>query len=722
MPTIGANVARYYFEAAEFDPDTFLVLDFQGSERISGLFRFEINLLSEDADIDFGKVVNKPATFLMMRGREKVPIHGIVSDIRQGGRTKDYFHYSVTLRPRLWLLSLSHRSEIYQQQTVEEIIKHRLTEAGFAPSDFRFDLQGSYDARVYCVQHRESDLDFISRLLEHEGIFYFFDHEGDRETMVMSDSRDVHEPILGEDVMRFHEGSGMTTGDKEVVYGLLAQERVVTGKVVLKDYNYETPDVSLTVESQINGSMPGSYYDYGQHFKTAGEGQRLAEARNQEIECVRREIRAGSTCMGFRSGFLFTLEDHFREDLDADYLLTEILHEGSQRRAAAMELGLRGKEEDESAGEQLYGNRFTAIPSTVQFRPPRLTPKPHVGGLMTGKIESSGGDYPHVDDVGRYRARMHFDTGDSATADATLPIRMSQFHSGPDYGIHFPNHADTEAVWACVNGDVDRPVVLGTVPNPNNTSPVAADNKAQNIIRTKSGNQLVMDDTIDEAQFQLNTPDAHTILLDDKDDKIQIITTKKHRIILSDKDANVRVETTSGHFLLMQDDKDGGKITMQSKDGHWIGVNDKDKVITVADESGENTFVIDAQNGKLVIKTDNGNIDFHAPNGKIDIQATELNIETSGDTTIKAGGNQKLSSGTDFKIEAGQNLKANSGMDLTISAGMNLTSEATMNHDSTAGMNVTVEGSMNAEFKGGIQAAVQGGAMATVKGGVVMIN
>ncbi|MDX1741728.1 MAG: type VI secretion system Vgr family protein, partial [Rhodothermales bacterium] len=543
---------------------------------------------------------------------------------------------------------------------------------------------------------------------------YFFEFDGESDRVVFVDDRQSHVEIGGEDEIRFHEGAGLTPSAVESINTFHMRQQVVTGKVVLKDYNYRTPQTTLLVESQINGDMPGELYEYGNHFKDTSEGDTLARIRNEEIECVRRVIEGAGTCMGFRTGFLFTLDDHFRNDLnEQDYLITEVSHEGSQRRALSMELGLAAAD----TRERVYGNRFKCIPATVQFRPERTSPRPKVNGVMTAVVESAGGDYAYLDEEGRYRARMFFDLGDAGSAEASRPIRMSQPHSGPDYGMHFPHHADTEMVWACVDGDVDRPIALGTVPNPSQKSPSVDQNRMQNVIRTKAGNQIVLDDTIDEAQVLVNTPDAHTVLLDDKDDKVEILTTGKHKVLLDDKNGCIRIQSTSGHFVLMQDDDGGGKITVQSKDGHWIGINDADQVLTVSDESGENTFIVDVANSKLVIRTDNGHIDMHAPNGTIDIQANELKVDVAGEAKVSTGADYTVDAGGNHKISAAANLELDAGMDLKQSAGMNVSSEAGLNHESKGGVMIKAEG-VNAEFKGSAMATFQGGGTAFLKGGI----
>ena len=729
-----SNVVRYEFAASQLAPETFEVLRFRGTEGLSELFAFELELIAKDPDLDFAQVVNQPATFTMMRGDEPVPVSGIVTDLVQDGRTTDYVGYRATLRPRLWRLSLSFQSRIFQEVAIDEILGAVLHESGFTSNDYRFDLRASYPTSEYCVQYQETDFDFVSRLMESEGIYYYFEHEEGRDVVVFTDHRGTHAPIADPSALRYHQGAGMVEGE-ETIRRFTCREQIVTGTVQLRDYNYETPQ-TMTAESQINDQMPGTRYEYGSGFGDTSEGQRLAKVRNEEIEAQRRVMSGRSSSEGLRSGYQFTLEEHFRARLNQDYLITRVEHEGSQREGLNLDLNepvdrnapvdrneplrRRGGSEDGSSGSDGasapgYRNAFTCIPAEVQYRPPRVTPEPDVPGVITARVESAGGDYAYLDDQGRYRAQMHFDTRDRSDGTASLPIRMKQAYSGSDYGIHFPNHAETEMLVAHVNGDVNRPIALGTVPNASQKSPSVAQNKMQNVIRTHAGNQLVMDDTIDKAQITLESADQNTVVLDDEQDRIRVATTNKHTATLDDKNQNIKIQTKDGHFVIL-DDKNK-KITVQSKKGHFVSINDDKESITLADKDGKNSFTIDIKNEKLVIKTDNGDIDMHAPKGTIDIQAKKLNVKTKGDTKIEAA-NITSKAKSNHKTE-GNNVSVKANMDYK-QEGMNVTSKASMNHK-VQGTQVSSKGSAKNDLQGAM-VSVKASGINQIQGSLVKIN
>jgi type VI secretion system secreted protein VgrG len=710
MTQYNASEAQFWFEVGGEPEETFQLLEFYGSEAMSQLFRFEVKLIAPiEYDLKLPDFLNKPSKLTILREDKRKELHGILSDIEEVGRSKDFAQYHGIFVPRLWKLSLFYQSRVFQNQSVPDIIKEVLKGAGLGADDFKMQLKRTYSPREYCAQYRETDLNFISRLMEYEGIYYFFDHANGKDVVMIVDDNAANPKIDAPDEIRSYVGEGVDT-EEESVRELTLREKVVTGKVVLKDYNYRTPETSLSAESQIDSKSPGMYYEYGEHFKTTSEGKTLAKIRNEEIEMSRRLIVGASDCRGFHPGYKFTLSRHYRASLNGDYLITQVSHVGSQAGGIGAGEGSGGKGPS-------YKNQFSCMSADIQYRPLRITPEPRVPGIMTAKVESAGGEYAYLDEEGRYRVKMPFDMSGAGSGKASRAIRLAQPYSGSGYGMHFPVHAGAELVWACVDGNVDRPIGLSTVPNPSRSTPVAAKNKSQNLLRTAAGNELLMEDMKGETLISLKTTDAHNIVLDDKDDKIDIITTKKHKITMDDKNQNITVQTTDGHLLIM-DDKNT-RITIQSKNGHFMTINDKsgEEKITLSDKDKKNTFIIDITNKKIVIKTDEGNIDMHAPKGLIDIKAKELKIETTGDASLKAA-NITTEAKSDHKVQA-TNIKQEAKMAFE-SKGMTVKAEASTTHD-IKGLNTTVEAGVNLTVKGSL-VTVQSTGPNTIKGMPVMIN
>lgn len=712
MAAYNPSKAQFWFEIGGQPENTFELLELYGNETLSQLYRFELSLISPvENDLDLPDLLNQPAKLMILRDDERTELHGILCELEEIGRGKDYAFYRAVLVPRLWRLSLNYQSRIFQDMSVPDMIKDVLNNGGLHSNDFRLDLKSTYQRREYCVQYRETDLTFISRLMEYEGISYFFEHKDGKDLLVMTDDNSKYPKIDEPNEIDSFVGQGFMPNDEETIHELSWHEKVVAGKVILKDYNYRTPETSLSAESQLNQDSPGLYYDYGDHFKTAAQGKALAKVRNQEIEASRRIITGAGNCRGFHPGHTFALAKHYREALNGDYLLTQVSHYGSQ--AAGM-----GHAGNGAGAVPVYRNEFTCIPADVQYRPPRLTPEPRIPGIMTARVESSGGEYAHLDEEGRYKVKMPFDLTSAGQGKASRAIRLAQPYSGSGYGMHFPVHAGTELVWACVDGNVDRPLGLSSVPNPSQSTPVAAKNKSQNIIRSAAGNELIMEDLKGETQVGLKTADGHMAVLDDKEDEIRIVTSKGHTLVLDDADKRIFVGSVKGHTVILDDDNK--EITARSVNGHYLTISDgnDNESITLTDADGKNRLIIDISNNKIVIETADGSIDMLAPNGTISIKATELNIETSGDTSVSAN-NINAKANKDLSLKASSNISQEASMDLS-QKGMNIKSEASMDHKISA-MNVTSEGSINNQVKG-TMVTIQSSGPNTIKGMPVMIN
>ena len=464
-------------------------------------------------------------------------------------------------------------------------------------------------------------------------------------------------------------------------------------------------------ESKINSDMPGTYYDYGDNFEDEKAGSFLAKVRNQEFLAKSRIFTGKTDSRLLNPGYRFKLTNHFRDSWNKEYIITKIVRYGSQK-------GLFVIPDQFGAPDVLYECRFEAIPFDIDFRPARKTPVPKISGIMSAKLESGAGDeYAYLDEHGRYKAKMMFDLSDKTNGEASLPIRLTQSYSGSGYGMHFPNHKDAELLWACVDGNVDRPIGIGTVPNPSQASPVVSNNKTHNIIRTAAGNEILIDDKSKETQISFTTSDSHKILMDDKDDKIEVTSKDKHKITMDDKNQNITITTKDGHTILL-DDKNT-KIVVTSKNGHFLLIDDTDgsEKIQMSDKPKNNNFIIDITNNKLLIESKEGSIDIHAPKGEINVKSKTFKLETEGDTELKAA-NIKSEAKTDYKFNA-TNISTEAKSDLK-QKGMKISSEASTDNK-IKGLNTTVEASVDVKIKGALS-TVEASGINTIKGAMVKIN
>ena len=710
MPDQKFNQPYYNIHFAELEDDVFGVVSFEGEEEISRLFEYRIILASSDPKIDSSKVLNKTATFNMILPDQSIQkIHGMISQIEQFGQSKDHVFYKVVLVPRLWKAKLSFQNEIYQNVDIKDIIKKIAEDCELSGSDYKIDLKSSYPKHEFIVQYRETNFNFLNRRLEHYGVYYYFDHGGDKEVVCFTDDNSKLPAIDLSDDIGYNENKD-PLGNVESILELSAREKIVTGTVQLKDYNYLFPEKQLMAQSRMNSDLPGIYYDYGDNFENEKDAETLAKIRNQEFIAWSKIFKGETDCRLFRAGFTFKMNKHYRDDWNNEYIITKIFVEGSQRGQFVIPQKLQ-------SSELIFECRFEAIPFDIDFRPKRRTQIPKISGIMSAKLESGSGDeYAFLDDHGRYRFKALFDISDKTNGEASLPVRLSQSYSGSGYGIHFPNHKDTELLFACIDGNVDRPVGLGTAPTPSQASPVAAKNKTQNIIRTAAGNEIVFEDKSNESHIAFTTSDSHKLFMDDKDDKIEVTSKDKYKILMDDKNQNITITTKDGHIVLL-DDKNT-KIEVTSKKGHFILIDDDSEIIQLSDKEKKNSFVIDIKNQKILIETKEGGIDIQAPKGEINIKSKTFKLETEGDTEVKAG-KIKVNANDQYSLNS-KKITAESVTDLKLK-GNNVEAQANMNVKVQGGMNIELKGGVGAKLSGGATTSVEGG-QTSVKGAIVMIN
>ncbi len=663
--------ARYVFRTGGQPDDLLSVVDFTGEEAISQPFRFVITLVSTDPDIPFEDVVNEKASLLMARGDEVAPIHGIVTDFQQGRMVSmtlgDRYLYRAVLVPRLQRLAYSHQSRIFQNLTVQEIVTKVLQEHGLSGSDVAFKLQGSYSPREYCTQYKETDLDFVQRLLEYEGIRYYFEHDDSRETLVITDDPAASPAIAGDSTLLFHVGGGLAAAETaETVREFMTRQQVVTGRVVLKDYNYRTPGALLQSESQLNSDMPGVYYDYGIHAKDAGEVERLTKVRNEEIECQREVMSGAGDCLRFRAGSTFTLKAHYRDAVNQDYVLTAVHHAGRQPDASPFITG--------DADVPEYTNSFTCLPTSAPYRPPRLTPEPKLPGVMTALVESGGGDYAYLDDQGRYRLKMPFDLSDATDGAASKAIRLAQPYTGPNYGQHFPVHKGAEMVFACVDGHVDRPLGLATVSNPSQASPVTSANAAQNVFRSWGDSEITLDDTKGSEVLFVHAEKDH--VFEAENDETHWVghdrTTQIDRndTLVVDRDLSESVK--HNHTLAVDNNQ---SITVTKNRTMMVGSNLEESVgasmtLTVGASRSESVGTsMDLTIGAAKAETIGAAYVLSVGAAKTETVGAVSAESVGGIKTLDVGANMSQSVGNNFSVTVGKDHSAQVGEDCSVKVG-----------------------------------------------------
>ena len=511
---------RFRFSSSAFAADKFDVVNLEGFEAINRPYRFSLTLVSDDAEIDFNKILQNPATLCIYSpdGTQEVPYHGVIAEFEQMQKVGNYVYYRAVLVPRLWRLSLYQITEVYlNEQTVPDILEKVLKGSQLSSRDYQFSLTGDYRKRSFVCQYQETHLDFISRLMEKEGIYYFYDQGTARDGV---DKLLVVDALIGHPAstlqVRYRPADELDTGVfSDTVQNFVCRQQPLPKRVIAQDFNYRKAALTLRAEEQVAAEGIGDVMYYGENFRTVAEGQRYAKLRAEGIRCRSRVFNGESTAVGLRSGYFMALSHHYRNDFNGRYLVTGIHHRGSQ--AGVLLAGLKTPFASGERGTN-YSNDFVAIPAGTQFRAELVTPKPSIAGTLNASVDSEGsGLYAELDEYGQYKIQLPFDFTDKDPNKGSAWVRMATPYSGSDHGMHFPLHKNAEVLLSFVDGDPDQPVIIGAVPNSENRSVVNNSNPAINQILTKSGNQLRMNDTQGSPGIVLFSPSANgTIIIGSK--------------------------------------------------------------------------------------------------------------------------------------------------------------------------------------------------------------
>jgi len=310
----------------------------------------------------------------------------------------------------------------------------------------------------------------------------------------------IYAPVSGLETMHLDE----------TIQSFVCRRQQVPNRVTLKDYNYRKPSLSVQGSAEVDSSGQGEMYFYGEHFRTPEEGDKLAKIRSEEFLCQAKQFHGESTVPYLMPGYTFTLKEHFRQDMNRGYHIISIEHRGNQ--ASFLISGIR---ENLSVAEKesVYQNSFTAIEDNAQFRAPRITERPRIHGTINGRIDAAGtGKYAEVDDHGRYKVILPFDRSGRGGGKASAWIRMMQPYGGSDYGMHFPLHKGCEVLLTFIDGDPDRPVIAGAVPNPEYPSPVTTDNQTMSVLTTSGSNKIHIEDREGSERMLFHSPKQRTLL------------------------------------------------------------------------------------------------------------------------------------------------------------------------------------------------------------------
>jgi type VI secretion system secreted protein VgrG len=472
-------------DSRDFDTSRVQVRRVAGREIISQPFQFDVDFVVTDTDgFDQDQVLGAAASLVFERnGAEVRAVHGMITtffdlfDAEPAHRT-----YRVRLVPRLHRLTFVEVQEVFLGLSVPEIIKQKLSLVNLGATDVELRLFDKYPAQDIVVQYRETDLAFVSRLAEHLGIAFFFDHEGGADKLVFTDRSGGFARLEGFPSMRYRG-----RGERRDVFRLEAESHLFPASYAVLDYDYRAPHLELTSTYEHPAGYAGGVAEYGSHHRTPADGDRLARVRAEERAGRSRFFRGESGLPELGAGVVVGLEGHPYLQ-DPSLLVVEVEHRASQA------VGMRGGD-----GSEGYVNTFKAVDASREYRPPRVTPRPRIHGVLTAITEpapaGASGHHAQLDEQGRYTVKFFFDAAaGEGRPRSSAPVRMAQPHAGDGYGMHFPLKASVEVTVSFVDGDPDRPIIAGAVPNPVTTSPVTRRDATYNRLKTQSGAMIEIKD------------------------------------------------------------------------------------------------------------------------------------------------------------------------------------------------------------------------------------
>lgn len=494
-------------------PDNSRVATFRGVEAISRPYEIEVLLMIDEADgeeVDLADGIGSKARLVLDRIDDKLPpfiFAGILGTIEHLHSFAGRSLVRAVIVPRLWTLGLSHHSRMFTKQSVRDIIRDVLEDNGLKEGK-DFDIRVQHQAKEeHVCQYHESDLDFISRWMEREGFYYYFEHSESGEKLIIADSSSYPDEPLKVPVRYFPQAGGDYSAGASF-RTFRAKHASLPASLKLKDYDYARPNLELAGPTEVSDLGTAEIVKHGDRFFTPGDGSRLAALRGEELKARQVVYRATGTRSHICSGHKFALDEHPKASFNKKYLAVEVHHYGNQANGYT-----QWKEFMDVDHEEVYFVEVDAIPAAVQFRPESRTSWPRIYAAENAVIDGpADSEYAQLDDQGRYSVKFKFDESQLKQGSASTLVRMMQPHGGEIEGFHFPLRKGTEVVVTFLGGDPDRPVISGVVPNALTPSPVTSANHTKNVIQTGGRNRFEMEDLANNQWIRISTPHAKTVI------------------------------------------------------------------------------------------------------------------------------------------------------------------------------------------------------------------
>jgi len=604
--------------ATPLGEDKVVITSMQGSEHLGELFHFSVSLLSEDHEIEGDDLLGENVTIRLTDEDDEIRyFNGYVTSFTQNPSSERYAYYQIELSPWLWFLTRTSDCRIFQEMEVPDIITEVMNDHGLDKINNK--LTGEYRIWEYCVQYRETDFNFISRLMEQEGIYYYFEHMDGEHYLVLADGPSCHEAMKNYPSVSYFQPEDGEREGRDHIWQWQLNRRVQSGKFETKSFDFKAPKKDLLTSE----SKPDSWkfkqsgfevFDYLGDYTERGDGERYAKIRMEEIAQAYEIAQGSGDVRGMVCGAKFKLTGYTRADQNREYVITGVHH--------SVRVG--GYESGGGVEGTGYENNFTVMDARTQYRSPQITAKPEIRGPQTAMVTGTGGDEITTDEHGRVKVKFHWDRYAEADDTSSCWIRVSQALAGNAWGGMILPRVGQEVIVEYLEGDPDRPIVTGRVYNGDNSPPYKLpENKTISTLKSNSSkggggfNEIRFEDKKGEEQIYVHAEHNQDIRV--KNDRFETVVNDRHLTVENDKFEEVKnnrnEKVTADHYEEIGKDR---HIVVKGQEAQMV---EKDRSVTVKGDVAEE------------FKSNHS----HSVSKDLYIKAANICLEATTNITIKVG-------------------------------------------------------------------------------------
>lgn len=712
MPGTLKNEEKLYISLeTKLGKDILILTKLDGFESLSEPFEFELEMYAHTPNLSAEKILGGEATITLKFKEKTRYIHGIIGEfvqgltiarprIRENGRVlqeTEITYYKAKLYPRYWFTQFNSNCRIFQNESTINIAKKVFQETDVRDVKDLTKTHG-HKAREYCVQYNESVFNFTSRLFEAEGIFYFFEHQKDKHTLILGDQSSIFPSLpTGEEIS--YSRTKITALSYAVVYECQLSRTTVPNAYASSDFDYETPRTNLTAMTKGKG-LGGEVFKYPGNYQVQKIGEDVTTLRIQAEEMPQISLRGESNVPFFLSGYTFKLTKHESMDFNISYVLYKVHHTALY---------------DEEQEGFLYRNTFIAFPKNVPFRPPLVTPCPKIYGSQTAIVTGKKNEEIWTDKYSRIKVKFHWDRFGKDDETSSCWIRVATLWAGSQWGVLYTPRIGQEVVVSYLDGNPDRPLITGSVYNAENMPPYRAEDPTKATIKSntskgkKGFNELRFEDKKDHEEIYVHAQkDVKIDIINDRTTTLQkgncttTIDAGNRTVTLkgnSEKDENPGGPSQRGNDFLTID-KGNRTVKLLGKGSgkgtDTLEITKGDHIVTL--DQGDETITL--KEGDRTVKLEKGN-ETHEIIGSYTRKVTKdytltvdgnLTINVTGNITLKSGQNMVQKAGANLMVQAGQNIVQESGTDTMLKAGANMVLQNTMMTLKASGMGIVDAG------------------------------